>query len=82
MPAFWWVELSLFPLLSRVVSDGVFWGVCELSMTLGNLSANGWVCVPGLFIVQCEVSITGSCWQLGGAGSCIQIEASMRALSD
>ena len=30
----------------RAVSSGVFWSVCELSMTLGSLSANGWGCVP------------------------------------
>ena len=42
MPAFWWMELSLFPLMSRAVSGGVFWCVCELSMTLGSLCADGW----------------------------------------
>ena len=47
----WWVELSLFPLMSRAVSGGVFWNVCELSMTLGSLCADGWVCVPVLFVV-------------------------------
>ena len=26
------------------MASGVFWGVCELSMILGNLSANGWLC--------------------------------------
>ena len=30
------------------MSGGVFWGVCELSMVLGSLSANGWGCVPVL----------------------------------
>ena len=51
MPVFWWVELSVFPLMSRAVSGGMFWGVCELSMTLGSLCADEWVCVPVLFIV-------------------------------
>ena len=51
-------------------------------MTLGSLSANGWCCVPVLFIVLCEATSAGSCRQLGGAGSWIQIEASMRALGD
>ena len=64
------------------MSGGVFWGVCELSMTLGSLCANGWVFVPVLFVVWCEASSTGSSRQLGGAGSWIQIEASMRALGD
>ena len=73
MPAFWWVELSFFPLMSRAVSGGVFWGVCELSMTLGSQCAYGWVCVPVLFVVWCEASSAGNCWQLGGARSWIQI---------
>ena len=64
------------------MSGGVFWGVCELSMTLGSLCADGWVCVPVLFVVLCEAYSTGNCWQLGGTGPWIQIEASVRALSD
>ena len=40
MPAFWWVELDLFPLVDRAMSGGVFWGVCGLSMTLDRLSAD------------------------------------------
>ena len=51
MSAFWWGELSLFPLMSRAISGGVFCGVCELSMTLGSLCGDGWVCVPVLFVV-------------------------------
>ena len=82
MPVFWWVELSLFHLMSRAVPGGVFWGVCELSMSLGSLCADGWVCVPVLFVVWCEWFSTGSCWQLGGARSWIQIEASVRALGN
>ena len=61
MPAFWWIELSLFPVMSRAVSGGVFWGDCEISMTSGSLYADGWVCVPLLFVVWCEASIAGSC---------------------
>ena len=30
-------------LVGRAASGGVFFSVCELSMTLGSLSANGWV---------------------------------------
>ena len=82
MPAFLWVELSLFPVMSRAVSGGVFWGICELSMSLGSLCADGWVCVPVFFVVCCEASSTGSCWQLGGAMSWIQIEASVSALGN
>ena len=48
MPVFWWMRLDLVFLVGRTASGGVFWGVCELSMTLGSLSANGWCCVPVL----------------------------------
>ena len=40
------VGLDLVFLVGRAASGGVFWGVCELSMILGSLSANGW----GLFL--------------------------------
>ena len=45
----------------------MFWGVCELSMILGSLSANGWGCVPVLLVVWHGVSSTGACWSLSGA---------------
>ena len=32
-------------------SSVVFWGVCELSMILGSLSANGWCGVPVLLVI-------------------------------
>ena len=64
MPVFWWVRLDL-----EAASSDVFWGVCELSMTLGRLSANGWGCVPVLLVVQHGASSTGVCWPLSGAGS-------------
>ena len=47
-----------------------FGGVCELSMTLGSLSAYWWSCLPVLLVVWREVSSTGACRQLCGAGSC------------
>ena len=50
MPLFWWVGLHLVFLLGRAASSGVFWGVCELSMILGSLSANGQGCVPVLLV--------------------------------
>ena len=53
-------------------SDGqgsVFWGVCELSTTLGSLSADGFGCVSVLLVVWLETSSTGAYRQLGGAGS-------------
>ena len=68
MPALCWVELDLVPLMGRSVSGGVFWSVCEFSMTLGSLSADGWVCVPVL-LVWCEAPHNGACQQLGETGS-------------
>ena len=56
-------------LVGRTMSGGVFWGVCELSMILCRLSANGWGCVPVLLVVWHRVSSTGACWPLSGAGS-------------
>ena len=53
-------------------SDGqgcICWCVCELSMTLGSLSANGCVCVPLLPVALHEASSSGACWLLGGARS-------------
>ena len=46
MPMFWWVGLDLVFPAGRATSGGVFCGVCELSMILDSLSANGWGCVP------------------------------------
>ena len=69
MPVLWWVKLDLVFLVGRPVSCGVFWDVCELSMILGSLSANGWGCVPVLLVVWNGVSSTGVCWLLSGAGS-------------
>ena len=61
--------LYLFFLVGRATSGDVFWGVCELSMILGSLSANGCSCVPVLVVVWHGMSSTGTCWPLGGAGS-------------
>ena len=69
MPVFWWMRLDLVFLVGRIMSGGVFWGVCELIMVLGSLSANGWGCVPVLLVVWHRVSITADCWSLSGAGS-------------
>ena len=45
---------DLFFLVGRTMSSGVFWGVCDLIMILGSLSANGWGCVPVLLVgVEC-----------------------------
>ena len=69
MPVFWWVRLDLVFLVSKTVSGGVFWGVCELLMILGSLSANGWGCVSVLLVVWHGLSSTEACWSLSGAGS-------------
>ena len=37
MPVLWWVEMNLFPLMGRVTTGSLSWGVCELSMTLDSL---------------------------------------------
>ena len=69
MPVFWWIRLGLVFLVGRTTSGGVFWGVCDLIMILGSLSANGWGCVPVLLVVWHRVSSTVACSSLSGAGS-------------
>ena len=81
MPVFWWVELSLFSLMSRPCQVVCFGDVCELSLILGSLFAEGWVFIP-VFVVWCKASSAGSSWHWGGAGSWIQTEATVRSLSN
>ena len=69
MPVFWWMSLDLVFLLGTSTSGGVFWGVCGLIMILGNLSVNGWGCVPVLLVVWHRVSSTVACWSLSEAWS-------------
>ena len=69
MPVFPWMSLDLIFLVGKTASGGVFWGVCELIMILGSLSANGWSCVPVLLVLWHGVSSTGACLSLSGAGS-------------
>ena len=69
MPVFWWMGLYLVFLVGRTTSGGVFWGVCDLIIILGSLSANGWACVPVLLVVWYRVSSAVACWSLSGAGS-------------
>ena len=69
MAVFWWMRLVLVFLLGRTASGGVFWGVCDLLMILGSVSADGWVCVPVWLVVWCRESSTVVCWSLSGAGS-------------
>ena len=63
------MRLDLVFLVSSTDSGGVFWGVCELNMILGSLSANRWACVPVLLVAWHGVSSTGACWLLSGARS-------------
>ena len=79
MPVFWWVGLDLIFLMGRAASSGMFWGVCELSMILGSLSANGWGCVPLLLVVWRGASSTGHWVELGLS---VEPEISGRALAD
>ena len=72
MPVFWWMRLDLVFLVGRTTSGGVFWGVSELTMILGSLSANQWGCVPVLLVVWHGVSSTGACWSVNGAGLSIE----------
>ena len=69
MLVFWWMGLDLAFLVGRTTSGGVFWGVCDLIMILGSLSANGWGCVPVLLVVWHRVSSTVACLSLNGARS-------------
>ena len=69
MPVFWWMRLDLVFLVGRTVSSGVFWGVCDLIMILGSLSANEWGYVPVLLVVWHGASTTVACWLSSGAGS-------------
>ena len=69
MPVFWWMRLDLVFLVGRTTSAGVFWRVCDLTMILGSLSANGWCCVPVFLAVWPTVSSIVTCWSLSGTGS-------------
>ena len=64
VPVFWGMKLDLVFLVGRTVSGGVFWGVCDLIMILGSLSANGWGCVSVLLVVWHRVSSTVYCCDL------------------
>ena len=68
MHVFWWMRLDLVFLMGRTMSGGVFWSVCELSMILGSLSANGWDLCSCLASCLAWVSSTGASWSLSGAG--------------
>ena len=65
MPVSWWRRLDLVFLVGRTVSSCMFWGVCEIIMILGSLSANGWGCVPVLLVVwHCSLLVVEWSWVL------------------
>ena len=79
---FWRMRLDLVFLVVRTVSGGVFWGVCDLTMILGSLSANECCYVPVLVVVWHRLSSTVACWSLSGAGSFnVEMEISGRAFA-
>ena len=63
------MSLDLVFVVSRATSGGVFWGVCDLIMILGSLSANGLCCVPVLLVFLLGCPALEICWPLSGAGS-------------
>ena len=69
MPVFWWMRLDLVFLVGMSISAGVFWGVCDLIMIFGSLSANGWCCDSVLLVVWHRVSSTVAGWSLSEAES-------------
>ena len=66
---FWWMRLDLVFLMGRTTSGGVFWGVCELIMILGSLSANVWGCVSVLLVVWHGILVVECSWSFSGARS-------------
>ena len=56
MPAHWWMELGLGPLVGSSMSRGVSRGGCGLRKPLSSLSADGWGCVPTQLAVWLEAS--------------------------
>ena len=67
VPAVWWIELSLFSLMSRANLSGVFLDVCELSMTLGRFSADGFGLCSCLASCLVAASSTVACRYLSRA---------------
>ena len=82
MPVFCRVGLDLVFLVGRTVSGVVFWGVCELSMILGSLSANGWGCVLVLLVVWHGMSSTELAGRWVDPGLNVEMEMSGRILAN
>ena len=73
---------ALFPLMDKTMSGDVFWGVCELILTLGSLSADGWHCVPVLLLVWCDVCSTKAFSSWVEPGLCVEMYTSRRVHAD
>ena len=56
MPACWWVELSLVPLVGRAMVRGGIRGSCVPRRTSGSLSVDGKIFVLALFVVWSRAS--------------------------
>ena len=54
MPAHWWVELGLCPLVGRTQSRTMSKGGCGLMKSLGSLSTDGWSCFRTHLVVWPE----------------------------
>ena len=82
MPVFLWVGLDLVFLVGRATYSGVFWGVCDLIMILGSLSANGSGCVPScwLFGMGHPTLELAGLWVEMGLN--VEMEISLKALAD
>ena len=73
------MRLDLVFLVGRTASSGVFWGVCDLIMILGSLSANGCGCIPVLLVFWHRVSSTVACWSWVELGLSVEMKISGRA---
>ena len=56
MPAPWWVELGLGPLVGRAMSNGMPRGGYGLRKSSGSLSVDGWDRVPALLVIWPDMS--------------------------
>ena len=79
------VWLDLVFLVGRAASGGVFcvfFGVCELSMIFGRLSANGWGCVSVLLLFGMARPAPELAGHWLEPGLCIETEISGSTLGD
>ena len=65
MPAHWWMELDLDPLVGRAISKDMSSSGCRLRKSLGSLSAEEQGCVPTQLVVWPEASQQGHLQAVG-----------------